>query len=126
MTGATALADFDIIAMQEHTDVAAMVRIAIVHLEGKLLLLPRTLPDADMNARRGRLVQMQGGLDRLRSEQKARGIGPPSRHDAGAIQKKGPAQKKGSGSASSSMNGTDAGEKVWQYQLGSCLVAAAW
>ena len=82
-TGATALNNFNLINMLEHADVAAMVRIALVHFNGYLMMLPRRLPDWEPWAR-SRLQHLENGLDRLRSEQVARNLAAPSWKHAGA------------------------------------------
>lgn len=75
----------DLIKTREHWDAAALVRIALCHCQSILCMLPRAQPDWECIARTT-LANFEGGLDRLVSEQEARGLPPPSVHDARPIQ----------------------------------------
>eukprot|EP00966_Prymnesium_polylepis_P009941 229343-Prymnesium_polylepis.1 len=67
--------------MKEHSDVAAVLRIVIQHLGGALVLLQLDQPDFEAAARL-HLSKLEGGVNRLVSEQRLQNIKPPSAEDA--------------------------------------------
>ena len=66
--------------MKEHDDVAAVLRTVIQHFGGALVLLRRDQPDFE-TAARIQLLKLDGGVNRLASEQRLRNINPPSCKD---------------------------------------------
>lgn len=98
--------------MKEHIDVAAVLRIAMCHFDGGLVLLRREEPDHEGFAR-AHLANVNGGLNRLFSEQQRLGIEPPSVADAAQAQvvkkrvasaKRPSGPKIGSGPAAANLN----------------------
>lgn len=70
----------DLIHVKEHRDVAAVVRTALCHFDGRMRMLSRPLPDYEQRARSW-LSKLGGGLLRLVAEQKRLNIEPPSIYD---------------------------------------------